>query len=82
MNPKVKFAKGKAMMFDKKTYLKEENNRLNTTNFLSAPIVFNRAKSKLFRSVPINIILFIIRALRTNRLTIISLRITPINIPK
>ena len=82
MNPKVKLAKGNAMILDRKTYLNEENSKLNTTNFLSAPIVFNNAKSKLFLSVPINIILFIMRALRTNRLTIISLRITPINIPK
>lgn len=69
-------------MFEIKTYLKEENRRLKTTNFLSAPIVFKRAKSKLFLSVPISIILFIINALKTKRLTIINLRMTPMNIPK
>lgn len=82
MIPKVKLANGNAIMFEIKTYLKEENRRLKTTNFLSAPIVFKSAKSKLLRSVPISIILFIINALKTKRLTIISLRMTPMNIPK
>jgi hypothetical protein len=81
-NPKVKLAKGKAIILERKTYLKEENMRLMTTNFLSAPIVFSNAKSKLFLSVPVSIMLFIIRTLSTNRLMMIILRMTPINIPK
>lgn len=79
---RVIHANGKAIRLEKSTYLKEENRRLVTTNNRSAPIVFSRAKSKLFLSVPISIMLFIMMALKMNKLVMISLSITPMNMPK
>lgn len=64
------------------TYLMEDNSKLRITNVLLAPIVLISAKSKLFLSMPMSIILFIIRTLSTNKLIMTNFNITPINIPK
>lgn len=64
------------------TYLMEDNSKLRITNVLFAPIVLISAKSKLFLSMPMSIILFIISTLSTNKLIMTNFNITPINIPK
>ena len=64
------------------TYLMEDNSKLRITNVLLAPIVLISAKSKLFLSMPMSIILFIISTLSTNKLIMTNFNITPINIPK
>lgn len=60
----------------------EDNSKLRITNVLLAPIVLISAKSKLFLSMPMSIILFIISTLSTNKLIMTNFNITPINIPK
>lgn len=49
---------------------------------LFAPIVLNKAISNCFVSTPIVSMLFIIIALKMNKLTMINFKTTPINIPK
>lgn len=54
----------------------------STKNTLLAPTVLNKAMSNCFVSTPIVNMLFIIIALKMNKLTMISLSTTPMNIPK
>ena len=76
------YEKGKAIMLDRITYFMESKNRLSMMKARPAPIVLMRAKSNPFLYIPTFNMLFIIKTLRTNKLKMISFRITPINIPK
>jgi len=78
---KETYAMGYAIKLASRTYFKELVRRLITINALSAPITFNNAKSKFFLYTPIDSILFIIITLKVNKDTIISFKVTPINIP-
>lgn len=69
------------MKLAKATNLSELASILVTINVLSAPMTFSRAKSKPFRSTPTLNMLFIIIALSKKRENMISLNITPMNIP-